>query len=106
MTWRWKAFSIRFTPTSPSRTSSELRRDAMARPRSTLDHVRAGDPVVQTALLAVEADPEEPEHRRREPHEVARGPCGAPRDRRSLAPDVDDPHAQQAHAERLAQEQL
>src|SRR5688572_3197195 len=98
MTWRWNAFSMRLTPTRPSRTRRELRRDGID--ASCPDHVGPGDPVLQPALLAVEAHPQEPEEQRRDARDVAGAPQGAARGRRALAVDVDDPELERAHPER------
>src|SRR5262249_26354054 len=94
MTWRWNACSIRLTPMSPSRTSSDDSRDGpfmsprLARRR--LDDVGAGEPVVEPTLLAIEGDPEEAETERRERHEVAeRAQAGAPH-RGRVAVNVND----------------
>src|SRR5215470_12106231 len=100
MTWRWKAFSMRLTPTSPSRTSSELRREGI-RPVSSPDDVRPGDPVLQAALLAVEAHPQEPEEQRRDAREVASAARHAARRRRTIAVDIDNLHVKRPHAEGL-----
>src|SRR5258705_11097211 len=99
MTWRWNAFSMRLTPTRPSRTRSELRRAGISGP----NHVGPRDPVLQPALLAVEPDPEESEEQRRNAREVAGAARGAPCRRRRLAVDVDDFHLEHAHAERAAE---
>src|ERR1041384_3788990 len=123
MTWRWNAFSMRLTPTRPSRTRRELSREgtgALRKP-STLamrfrscgpgsigsarascsDHVGPGDPVLQSALLAVEAHPQEPEEQRHGAGEVPRAACHAACRRRPVAVDVDDLDVEHAHAERL-----
>src|SRR5574338_1556537 len=99
MTWRWNAFSIRLTPTRPSRTSSELRRDGISDP----DHVGPGDPVLQAALLAIKADPQEAEEQRCESSEVARAARHAARGGGRITVHVDDLHLEHAHAERVAE---
>src|SRR5437899_2768698 len=103
MTWRWNAFSMRLTPTRPSRTRSELSREAIPSPP---DDVGAGDPVVQAALLAVEADPQEAEEQGQRAGQVAGGPHRAARVRRRVAPDVDHADLQHVHAERAAHRDL
>src|SRR5213075_393745 len=102
MTWRWNAFSMRLTPTRPSRTRRELRREGIV--PSCADHVRPGDPVLDASLLAVEAHPEKPEEQRRDAGEVTGTADGAPRGGRPVAVDIDDPDPQQAHAERAAED--
>src|SRR5689334_11255479 len=99
MTWRWNAFSMRLTPTRPSRTRSELSREGIA-VASSPDHVGASDPVLKSALLAIEADPQEAQKQRRHPGEVAGTTCRAPRRRRAVTVDVDDPDLEQSHPER------
>src|ERR1700733_4110248 len=98
MTWRWKAFSMRLTPTRPSRTNRLLRRDIA----SCSDHVGAGEPVVQAALLAVEADPQEAEAQRRSAREVSGAAHEALCRRRRVAVNIDDRHLHDLHAERAA----
>src|SRR5437868_4957035 len=105
MTWRWNAFSIRFTPTRPSRTSRELRRDGIAA-ASCPDHVCPSDPVLKTALLAVEPHPEKAEEQRGDAREVATAPRDTARGRRPFAVDIDDLHLQHAHAERAPDDDL
>src|SRR5512140_3364677 len=112
---------MRLTPTRPSRTRRELSRAGIAAlrawstlavrsfrsfgPESTCaawascpDHVGAGDPVLQAALLAVEAHPQEPEEQRRDAGEVTRAARHAARRRRLLAVDIDDLDVEDAHA--------
>src|SRR5690349_10861719 len=96
---------MRFTPTRPSRTSSELRRDGIAA-HSCPDHVGPRDPVLKTALLAVEPHPEKAEEQRRDTREVAAATREAPRGRWPLAVDIDDLHLEQAHAERAPDDDL
>src|SRR6185312_16773085 len=102
MTWRWNAFSMRFTPTRPSRTKRLLRRDIA----SCSDHVGTGEPVVQAALLAVEADPQEAQGERDDAGEVAGRADEALRGRWRIAVDVDDRHLHDLHAERPAAHEL
>src|SRR3569833_1435509 len=90
---------MRFTPTRPSRTSKELSRLGMT---SCSDHVRSGDPVVEPALLAVEADPQKTEEQRGDTREVAGAACGRASGRRRIAVDVDHLHLHDLHAERAA----
>src|SRR5215475_2336516 len=98
MTWRWNAFSIRLTPTRPSRTKSELSREGIS--ASCSDHVGTGNPILQGALLAIEAHPQEPQEQRRHAGQVPGAPGNAPPRRRWVAVDVDDLHLEDAHAER------
>src|SRR5678815_4017701 len=105
MTWRWNAFSMRLTPTRPSRTSKELRREGIPA-ASCPDHVGSGDPILQAALLAVEAHPQEPEEQRRDAGEVARTARHAAARRRRIAVDVDDLEPHDPHAERSPDDDL
>src|SRR5678816_2195387 len=86
MTWRWNAFSMRLTPTRPSRTSKELRREGIPA-ASCPDHVGSGDPILQAALLAVEAHPQGPEERRRDA--VPRVPVDGLRQREARPAGLD-----------------
>src|SRR5579862_677069 len=99
MTWRWNAFSMRLTPTRPSRTSNEESRDATG---SSLDDVGAGDPVVQAALLAVEPDPQEAEEEGERVGDVAGGADRAARVGWRVAPHVDHAHLEDVHADGAA----
>src|SRR5262249_48814437 len=96
---------MRLTPTRPSRTSRELRREGIAA-ASCPDHVGPRDPVLESALLAVEAHPEESEEQRGDARDVTTAPRDAPRGRRTIAVDVDDLHLQQAHPERTPDDDL
>src|SRR4029079_9376427 len=96
---------MRLTPTRPSRTRRELSREGIAT-ASCSDHVGPGDPVLQTALLAVEAHPQKPEEQRREAGEVPRAARDAAWRRRPIAVDVDDLDVQDAHAERSPDDNL
>src|ERR1043165_512886 len=89
---------MRLTPTRPSRTRRELRREGIAAV-SCPDHEGPGDPVLQSALLAVEAHPQEPEEQSRDAGEVAPAPRHAARRRRPFAVDVDDLDVHDPHAE-------
>src|SRR5215217_1744739 len=98
MTWRWNAFSIRLTPTSPSRTRSELRREGIS--ASCSDHVGPGDPVLEATLLAVETHPQKAEKQRGEAGEIPHAARRTARGRRPIAVHVDDAHLEEPHAER------
>src|SRR5436190_24206412 len=89
---------MRLTPTRPSRTRRELSREGMAA-ASRPDHVGSGDPVLQAALLAVEAHPQEPQEQRRDAGEVALTALHAAARRRRIAVDVDDLEPHDPHAE-------
>src|SRR5258706_8032681 len=105
MTWRWNAFSMRLTPTRPSRTRSELSREGIA-DASSPDHVGTSDPVLEPALLAVEADPQKAQKQRRHSGKIAGTTCRAARRRRAVTVDVDDPDVEQAHAERAPEDDV
>src|ERR1044071_6987822 len=96
---------MRLTPTRPSRTRRELRREGIAAV-SCPDHEGPGDPVLQSALLAIEAHPQEPEEQSRDAGEVAPAPRHAARRRRPIAVDVDDLDAHDPHAKRAADDDL
>src|ERR1044071_5886688 len=98
ITWRWNGFSMRLTPTRPSRTRRDLSREGMPA-ASRPDHVGSGDPVLQAALLTVEAHPQEPEEQRGNAGEVARTARHAAARRRRIAEDVDDLEAHDPHTE-------
>src|SRR4051794_8219371 len=102
MTWRWNAFSMRLTPTRPSRTRSELSREGIAA-ASSPDHIGSGKPVVKATLLAVETDPQKSQKQRRDTREVARTPREAAGRRGRIAVDVNHLHLQEPHAERTAE---
>src|SRR5688572_5519384 len=85
---------MRFTPTRPSRTRSELSREAM----SLLHDVGPCDPVVESALLAVEADPQVAEEERRRTREIPRRTQRGPAGGRRIPIDIDDTHFQEPHA--------
>src|SRR5688572_10642607 len=104
MTWRWNAFSMRFTLTRPSRTRRELSREGIV--HSCANHVRSSDPVLEAALLAVEAHPQESEEQRRDTGEVARTTRGTARRRRALAIYVDDADLEQTHSERAPEDDV
>src|SRR5262245_37633220 len=90
---------MRFTPTRPSRTKRELRRDGISDP----DHVSPGNPILQAALFVIKADPQKAEEQRCDTSEVTGTARHASRWGRRIAVDVDDFHLEYAHAERAAE---